>query len=293
MSFEIRRRSRRRSSDTSRSSTTAPVILGCSIRGMARKMTVTGPRSISSVIGRPMAKATRTGDSSRPSSLSRAPSRLEWIPMRWRAETALGDAYSIRADSIEEHARRRRRGGVFGLDVLGAERELAAGDHAGEAVEDLDVDTLQLARPTTNRGHRLAGHHPHHPVLPADRDALDARPVRVAGRACSRRRRSGRGATRGRPAGARPRPRPRPPDLRGRASDWSWGASGRGSRTSSRSPRQGRTATGRRSRSRPASPRPRRVAEDGRARSPRPSCTSAISASDAIRRRPCCRRRSR
>ena len=57
-----------------------------------------GRGSISSVTGEATAKAVRTGSSSRPSSPSRRPSVLAWMPMRWRADTALGEAYDTRAD---------------------------------------------------------------------------------------------------------------------------------------------------------------------------------------------------
>ena len=64
---------------------------------MQRSSSVTLPFSTSSVAGRPRAKAAFTGTSSMPSSASRAPSALVWTPMRWRADTALGEAYSTRA----------------------------------------------------------------------------------------------------------------------------------------------------------------------------------------------------
>ena len=60
---------------------------------------MTSRRSISSVIGRPMAKAARTGDSSNSSSLSLAPWALRWMPMRCSDETKLGEAKSTRAEA--------------------------------------------------------------------------------------------------------------------------------------------------------------------------------------------------
>ena len=52
-SLESSRRSRRRSSEMSRSSTSEPVTVPCSSSGMNRMSTViSGPRSISSVAGR-------------------------------------------------------------------------------------------------------------------------------------------------------------------------------------------------------------------------------------------------
>ncbi len=98
-SFDSSSRSRRRSSEMSRSSTTAPVTPPCSSSGMHRISTVTwGPRSISSVSGRAVAKAVRTAVSCSPISPSRMPSVLAWTPTRCSAEMALGDEYSTRPD---------------------------------------------------------------------------------------------------------------------------------------------------------------------------------------------------
>ena len=96
-SMEVSNRSRRRSSEMSRMSTRAPVTVPSSSSGRQRTRTVTsGPRSISSVTGAPMAKLVRTATSSRPSSLSFMPSALAWTPMRCSADTAFGEAYSTR-----------------------------------------------------------------------------------------------------------------------------------------------------------------------------------------------------
>jgi hypothetical protein len=61
----------------------------------------------------------------------------------------------------------------FGL--LGAEGEVAHGDHAGEAVEHLDVHPLQLARPPAHERDGGAQHDRDHRLLPAHGDALDRR----------------------------------------------------------------------------------------------------------------------
>ena len=152
-----------------------------------------------------------------------------------------------------------------------------AGDHAGEAVEDLDVDPLELARPAAHRRHRLP-RSSRRPWRPSSAPGCTGcATARVAGRACSRRRRSGRGARPGRRAAARPRRRPGRPGPRGTGSGWWSAASGRGRRTSSRCRRRARTAAGRRSRSRPAGPTPRSAAGGGRARCPRPWCTTGRS----------------
>ena len=65
------------------------------------------------------------------------------------------------------HARR-----LLGGDVLTQERELAVDDHAGETVEDVDVDALQLTRATPDGERRLTGQHGQQLAAEAHRDAL-------------------------------------------------------------------------------------------------------------------------
>ena len=78
-SFESSRRSRRRSSVTSRSSTSAPVTAPCSSSGMApHEHRDLGPRSISSVAGR------RLGEGGAHRGLVRSRARRAACPRRWR-----------------------------------------------------------------------------------------------------------------------------------------------------------------------------------------------------------------
>ena len=146
-SFDMSSRSRRRSSEMSRVSTTAPDTAPWSRSGMQRISTVTsGPRSNSSVTGAAIENAVRIIESSRPSSPKRSPSALPCEPMRCSADTPFGDVYSTRADGIEEDHAVADAGRLLGLGVLRVEREVAGHDHAGEAVEDVDVGALELAR---------------------------------------------------------------------------------------------------------------------------------------------------
>src|SRR5207237_2128982 len=62
-------------------------------------------------------------------------------------------------------------------DLVDGERELTGGDHAGETVEDLDVDALQLTRPAADGRRRLPRQDPHKRVPAAHGDALHARPL--------------------------------------------------------------------------------------------------------------------
>jgi hypothetical protein len=62
---------------------------------------------------------------------------------------ALGDAYSTRGRVEQQHAVADARR-LLGGHLFDGERELARGDHAGEAIEDLDVHTLELARPAAH-----------------------------------------------------------------------------------------------------------------------------------------------
>ncbi len=90
-------RSRRRRSDTSRSSTSAPVTTLPSMSGTHRSSTITSlVPSISTVTGDAVANAVLTARPSTPSSSSVMPSVFELIPMRCSALSALGDVYSTR-----------------------------------------------------------------------------------------------------------------------------------------------------------------------------------------------------
>ena len=96
-SLESRSRSRWRTSVTSRNSTTAPDTPCESSIGIVFIKMMTSPRSTSTVTGLPTANASRIGASSSPRSPSRMPSRLACTPIRCRADTALGEAYSTAA----------------------------------------------------------------------------------------------------------------------------------------------------------------------------------------------------
>ena len=122
-SFDSSSRSRRRSSEMSRSSTTAPVTVARrSSSGMQRSTTVTsGPRSTSSVTGTgPCERGARSGASSRPSSPRRMPSVLACTPTRCSADTR------VRRRVLDPPLARRAAitpsptaGHVVGLGVLG------------------------------------------------------------------------------------------------------------------------------------------------------------------------------
>src|SRR5207302_9746199 len=66
---------------------------------------------------------------------------------------------------------------LLGGDVLAQERELPVDDHAGEAVEDLHVDALELARAPADAEGRLPGEHGQELASEAHGDALHARPL--------------------------------------------------------------------------------------------------------------------
>ena len=63
---------------------------------------------------------------------------------------------------IEEDHAVADAGRLLGLGVLGVEREVARGDHPGEAVEDVDVGALELAGLAAERRRRLPGEHADH-----------------------------------------------------------------------------------------------------------------------------------
>ncbi len=89
-SFDTSMRSRRRSSLTSRTSTTAPSGSAPSRIGMARTTSEVSPRSISSITGARRANALWTAVSSKPTSASRRSRTLAWMPKRCRADMAFG-----------------------------------------------------------------------------------------------------------------------------------------------------------------------------------------------------------
>ena len=128
---------------------------------MQRSTTVTsGPRSTSRVTGSGPAKAARIGASSRPSSPSRMPSALAWMPMRCSAETPLGERVLDPHLAVEHDARRRRRGAGRRCRLSSwSKGNSPAGDHPGEPVEDLDVGALELAGLAPEGGRGLLGEH--------------------------------------------------------------------------------------------------------------------------------------
>ena len=82
---------------------------------------------------------------------------------------------------IEEDGAVTHAGRLLGLGVLGREREVAGSDHAGEAVEHLEVDLLEVAGLAGERRRRLAGEDGDHLVAPPHRDGdhPHARPERL------------------------------------------------------------------------------------------------------------------
>ena len=126
-SFDSSSRSRRRSSETSRSSTTAPVTAPWSSSGMQRISTVTSaPRSTSSVTGAPMAKAVRTTVVVE-AELGEAQALGVGVDARCGAgpTRALGDVYSTRPAASRRITPSPTRGRLLGLGVLGVEGEVA------------------------------------------------------------------------------------------------------------------------------------------------------------------------
>ena len=92
-SFDSSSRSNRRTSVTSRSRTRQPVTTSSASNGMQWSRTVTsGRRSTSSTTGSAEARAHSMADSSMPRSVRRRPSVWEYMPIRWSALVALGDA---------------------------------------------------------------------------------------------------------------------------------------------------------------------------------------------------------
>ena len=165
-SLDISRRSRRRSSEMSRSSTRHPVGGPSDSSGMQRTSSVTSVVwSSSSVTGARLSNAVRTGWSLNPSSPRRSPTALAWMPTRCRAETALGEAYSTRAVAPSRRTPSPTRG-----DALVPERSAAKGNVPAEimlrqAPEDLQVGALQLAGVAALQGRPLTGEHPHDPSV--------------------------------------------------------------------------------------------------------------------------------
>ena len=159
-------------------STTAPDTAPWSISGMQRMSTDTSAcPSSSSVTGARIENAVSTRLSSRPSSPKRSPSVLACTPMRWRADTPFGDVYSTRPDASRRITPSPTRGASSRLGVLRVEREVAGRDHAGEAVEDVDVGALELAGLATERRRRLPGEHPDHLAAAAHRDGEHPHPL--------------------------------------------------------------------------------------------------------------------
>ena len=97
VSLDTNWRSRRRSSVTSRTRTMAPVATPVSSSGKQWLTTATSSdRSISSMAAVRRENADRSIAEPNPVSPNRAPTTPRVIPSRWRTETALGDANSIR-----------------------------------------------------------------------------------------------------------------------------------------------------------------------------------------------------
>ena len=96
-------------------------------------------------------KARSTTYWSRPASSRRMPAVPEVRPIRCRALTAFGRGVVDPGAGVEDqHPVADPRAARPGPRRPWG-RELAGGDHPGQAVEDLDVDPLQLAGPTADR----------------------------------------------------------------------------------------------------------------------------------------------
>ena len=177
-SLDSSRRSRRRSSEMSRVSTTAPDTAPWSISGMQRMSTDDVGLALELLGDR---RADREG---------RVDERV--VEAELAEAQALG--VGVHADAVQRrHAVRRRvlhpaggieedhavadAGRLLGLGVLGVEREVAGRDHAGEPVEDVDVGALELAGLAAERRRRLAGEHADHLAAAAHRDARAPAPA--------------------------------------------------------------------------------------------------------------------
>ena len=141
-------RSRRRSSEMSRTSTTPPTHLVVSERagGSARAPRPRAPARPPRSPARPSRTRARTVWSSKPSSPSRIPTALLCTPTRWSADTAFGDAYSTAGWRREASRRHRRVASPTCSSVSAAIGNSPVADHPGEALEDLEVGALELAR---------------------------------------------------------------------------------------------------------------------------------------------------
>ena len=146
-SMETSRRSRRRSSETSRRSTSAPVTCPPSSRGRQRSSTLTSvPRSTSSVTGTPAGErgADRGGLQARARGAA-SPRRWRARPALCRAETALGEAYSTRPSASRTMAPSPTRGDSSASASSTAKGKVPAGDHRREPVEHPQIGALELA----------------------------------------------------------------------------------------------------------------------------------------------------
>ena len=119
----------------------------------------------------------RTRLSSRPSSPKRSPSVLACTPMRCSADTPFGDVYSTRPAASRRITPSPTRGASSVSASSRVEGEVAGRDHAGEAVEDVDVGALELAGLATERRRRLPGEHADHLAAAAHRDAQHPHPL--------------------------------------------------------------------------------------------------------------------
>ena len=152
-SFDSSSRSRRRSSEMSRSSTTAPrhrAVL--EQRDAAHEHRDLGPSL--DLLGDRRGDGERGADRRpRRGRARRGAGRRRWRgrrcgaapTRRWARRTRPGRCASRSDHAVADPGR------LLGLDVLGGEREVAGGDHAGEAVEDVDVGALELARLAAER----------------------------------------------------------------------------------------------------------------------------------------------
>ena len=237
-------------------------------RGITWSRIEVSPHSSSSVTGARAAKAVRTASSSRPMLGQPLARGVGVDPHAVQRAHGVGAGVADDGLGVEEQDAVADPGRLLGDQGAALERERALVEHAGEAVEDLEVDPLQLAEAPAGGGGGLPGEEGDDLAPVADGDGLHVGPL--AGLADD-----GGVADAdladppdpGDRAAARPRRRWCRPCRRGTASGrWS-AAPGPGPRSGGPPrPPAAPAGGGRRSTGRPASPRRRPGAGGGRRR---------------------------
>jgi len=158
-SLDRSRRSRRRSSEMSRSSTTAPVTSSLSIRGRHRTSTVTSgparsPRWPGGGSRTPCAPGPPGGRGRRSACLRCWRGCRSGAGPTPRSVTCRPPHRRVEEDHAVADA------GASSVGPASARTEEAGGDHSGEPVEHLDVGALELTGLAADRRRRLAGEDP-------------------------------------------------------------------------------------------------------------------------------------